>query len=71
MNTQKIFKGYGEFYFRFLLAAQYLKKSCIEIPIVYGLRASGVSKTAFTKYIFIYTFEGLKLLFTGKSLIEK
>lgn len=71
MNTKKIFKGYGEFYFRFLLAAQYLEKSCIEIPVVYGLRASGASKTYFGKYIFIYTFEGLKLLFRGKSLIKK
>ena len=71
MNLKKIFKGYGEFYFRFLLAAQYLGTSCIEIPVVYGPRASGASKTYFAKYIFIYTFEGLKLLFRGKSLIKK
>lgn len=71
MNTKKIFKGYGEFYFRFLLTAQYLGASCIEIPIVYGLRASGESKTYFAKYIFIYTLEGLKLLFNGRSLIKK
>ncbi len=71
MNTKKIFTGYGEFYFRFLLAAQILEKSCIEIPVIYGLRASGSSKTYFAKYIFIYTIEGLKLLFSGKSLIKK
>lgn len=71
MNLKKIFKGYGEFYFRFLLAAQYLGKSCVAIPVVYGARASGVSKTYFAKYIFIYTFEGLKLIFFGKSLIKK
>lgn len=72
MNTTNIFKGYGEFYFRFLYASQLIGASCIEVPVIYTLRASGASKTYFSKYIFIYTFAGIKLLFgRGRSLIKK
>ncbi|MBU0981563.1 glycosyltransferase, partial [Patescibacteria group bacterium] len=71
MHPDKIFKGYGEFYFRFLYAAKLLKASLIEVPVVYSLRASGESKTFFWKYIFIYIFEALRLFFTGRKLIKK
>lgn len=70
MQLQRIFKGYGEFYFRFLLAAEKLKCSLIEVPVVYGIRASGESKTIFAKFIFIYTWEGIKLFFNAKKLIK-
>ena len=71
MKLETIFRGYGEFYFRFLYAAKIINPTFIEIPVVYGLRGSGASKTNFLKYLFIYTFEGLKLLFNGRSLIKK
>ncbi len=71
VHTEKIFKGYGQFFFRFLYAAKKLNLSLIEIPVVYSLRASGKSKTSFWKYIFIYFFEAVKLFFTGRKLIKK
>jgi dolichol-phosphate mannosyltransferase len=71
MVPEKIFRGYGEFYFRFLYAVKLLMTSIIEIPVIYPARASGASKTYFSKYIFIYTFECLRLLLGGRSLINR
>lgn len=71
VHPKRIFKGYGEFFFRFLYAAKQLNASLIEIPVIYSLRASGESKTYFSKYIFIYTWEGVKLFFKGRKLIKR
>lgn len=70
MHPEKIFTGYGDFYFRFLYAVKLINATLVEIPVVYSLRASGESKTYFSKYIFKYTFEGFMLIFNGKKLIK-
>jgi len=71
MEIEKVFRGYGDMYIRFLYAAKLLKLTLAEIPVVYDFRASGESKTEFKKYIFVYTMEVFKTLFAGKKLIKK
>ena len=56
----KIFYGYGDYFFRFLF---YLNKHTYkkkEIPIKYKNRFKGSSKTNFLKYFFIYLYEVIK-----------
>jgi dolichol-phosphate mannosyltransferase len=60
----KIFYGYGEYFFRLLHFAQREKKTIIEIPSIYNRRAYGESKSKFFFLLFYYLFSAIKLRFT-------
>ena len=58
----KIFYGYGDYYIRLLFYLQKSKISIKEIPVKYGVRKYGVSKSRLVKMFLLYTAETLKLL---------
>ena len=61
LNFEKIFYGYGEYYFRLLF---YLRKNKVrmhEIPSHYNKRNSGNSKSNFIVLLFKYSFEAIVL----------
>ena len=62
---EKIFYGYGEYFFRLLYFAQVKKKSIIEIPTIYNSRTYGKSKSNFFILLFKYFFSAIKLRFTA------
>lgn len=57
----KIFFGYGEYFFRLLHYAQKDKLSIVEIPACYNVRKVGSSKSNFIKMLFTYTSAAIKL----------
>jgi dolichol-phosphate mannosyltransferase len=57
----KIFWGYGDYFFRLLLLAQRAKMRVIQVPVQYGLRPAGEMKTRFLGIFTQYTGEVLKL----------
>lgn len=61
LDFNKIFWGYGDYYFRLLTLTQKLHYSHIQIPIKYGMRMSGQSKTRFMKIFLRYTREVLRI----------
>ena len=58
---EKIFYGYGEYFFRLLYFANKKKKSIIEIPTIYNRRIYGRSKSNFSLLLFKYFFSAIKL----------
>jgi len=61
LPLDKIFYGYGDYYFRLLHYAQKNGYSIIEIPGKYRTRTKGSSKSNFLRLLFLYTSEVLKL----------
>lgn len=55
INPEKIFYGYGDYFIRFLFVMKLLKKSIIEIPVVYEDRLGGLSKTRLSAELLRYT----------------
>lgn len=51
----RIFFGYGDYYFRLLHYAQRYGLSIVEVPTYYGSRHAGTSKSNFTRLLFSYT----------------
>ena len=66
----KIFFGYGEYFFRLLHYAQKNKLSIVEIPACYTVRKVGSSKSNFIKMLFTYTSAALKLKTNLESKIN-
>jgi dolichol-phosphate mannosyltransferase len=62
----RIFYGYGEYYFRLLHFAQRAGAKIVEIPAVYNVRTSGESKSTFLKMLFTYSAAALKLRWSGE-----
>lgn len=62
----KIFFGYGDYYFRLLHYAQKAGLSIVEIPAYYNTRTKGASKSRFWKLLFDYTVALLKLKHTAR-----
>lgn len=56
-----IFFGYGEYFFRLLHFAKCRGMSIVEIPALYRVRDSGLSKSNFFKMLFSYTIAAIKL----------
>lgn len=63
LNSDKIFYGYGDYYFRLFYHAKNNGSTIKEIPVFYKFREEGESKTNFLKHGFQYMKEGLKLRF--------
>ena len=63
LPIDKIFFGYGEYFFRLLYFAQKKKYTIVEIPAFYSLRREGKSKSNFLLLLYKYFFEAVKLRF--------
>lgn len=63
LDFDKIFWGYGDYFFRLLLLSQRLKFLHVELPVFYGLRHSGERKTRFLRIFRNYLREALHLWF--------
>lgn len=61
----KIFFGYGDYFFRILFYAHKLGLTIVEIPAIYQIRKEGTSKSNFFKMVFSYTKAVLHLRFHG------
>jgi len=59
----KIFYGYGEYFFRLLYFAERRGFSIVEIPALYLVRISGSSKSHFVKMLISYSFAAIRLKF--------
>ena len=62
LDFDKIFWGYGDYFFRLLLLSQARNFLHVEIPVHYGERVGGESKTNVTGVFIRYTREVLYLL---------
>lgn len=63
LEFDKIFWGYGDYFFRLLLLSQRNQLTHVQIPIFYGERVAGESKTRFLNVFGKYTKEVLRLFF--------
>ena len=62
LPCDKIFYGYGEYFFRLLHYAQKVGMSLVEVPAQYRLRYKGESKSKFFKMLFSYLGAALALV---------
>lgn len=67
LDFEKIFFGYGDYYFRLLFYAQREKFRILEIPTVYQLRKYGESKTNLISVFIKYSIALLKLRIQKKE----
>ena len=67
VEHNKVFFGYGDYYFRLLYFLQRMNVKIYEFPIVYEKRKFGESKTRFIKVFINYTYEALKFLYNEKN----
>lgn len=63
LPKEKIFYGYGEYFFRLLFYSLKLNFSILEIPAIYKSRIRGNSKSKFIHMFYKYFVEALKLRF--------
>jgi dolichol-phosphate mannosyltransferase len=63
LPMDRIFFGYGEYYFRMLHFMQHSGETIVEIPAQYMARKTGNSKSRFIRMLFSYTLAALKLRF--------
>ena len=66
LEFDKIFYGYGDYFFRLLYFSKNKNAKIIEIPAVYKQRLYGKSKSNFLAMLFKYFFAAVKLRF-GKN----
>ena len=67
LKLDKIFYGYGDYYFRLLFYLQKKTNKIYEMGIVYNERKYGKSKTGFLKIFFQYTYQVIKLKFNHEK----
>ncbi|RJS84115.1 glycosyltransferase [Methanophagales archaeon] len=67
LDFEKIFFGYGDYFFRLLFYAQRRKFKILEIPVVYQLRKYGESKTNLISIFIKYSIALLKLRIQKKE----
>ena len=65
LNFNKIFYGYGEYYFRLLFFLRRNNKSMIEIAAYYNKRNAGESKSNFFILLFKYSLQAIILKITN------
>lgn len=61
LPLEKIFYGYGEYFFRLIHYAQGMSMSIVEIPAVYRARTQGASKSHFLKMLFTYSLSAARM----------
>ena len=61
LPVERIFFGYGDYFFRLLHFAQLNKLSIVEVPAQYLMRYRGKSKSNYLKMIYTYTGAALRL----------
>lgn len=61
LDFDKIFWGYGDYFIRLLLMTQRLNVKTVQVPVRYGDRLAGETKTRFLKVFRQYTTEVFKL----------
>jgi dolichol-phosphate mannosyltransferase len=61
LPLDRIFFGYGEYFFRLIHHGQRHGMSIVEIPAVYRTRKAGTSKSKFGKLLFTYTIAAIRL----------
>jgi dolichol-phosphate mannosyltransferase len=59
LPKDRIFWGYGDYYFRLLSYAQHAGFKVLEIPVVYRSREGGGSKTPLTRTAFRYAWQAV------------
>lgn len=62
LDFDRIFWGYGDYFFRLLLRSQAKHFVHVELPVFYGERAGGVSKTHALRIFARYTKEVFYLM---------
>ena len=62
---EKIFYGYGDFFFRLIYYIEKKKYKYSNVQITYGERIFGISKSTFFGLFIKYTFQAIKLKITG------
>jgi dolichol-phosphate mannosyltransferase len=65
LPADRIFWGYGDYYFRLLFYAQRQRTTVLEIPVVYRSREGGGSKTPLLRTTLRYSAEILRLRFAN------
>jgi len=65
LPLDKIFYGYGEYFFRLIHFAQLRGFTIVELPAQYLDRSAGRSKSNFTKMLFTYSMAAFRLKFAG------
>jgi dolichol-phosphate mannosyltransferase len=63
LDAEKIFWGYGDYYFRLLLLSQRERFLHVQLPIFYGERLRGQSKTRFFQIFLDYTLAALRIFY--------
>jgi dolichol-phosphate mannosyltransferase len=66
LPLDKIFYGYGEYFFRLLYFAQRLGLRVVEIPAIYRVRTYGSSKSNFLKMLISYSRAAILLRINSK-----
>jgi dolichol-phosphate mannosyltransferase len=61
LPLERVFFGYGDYFFRLLRYAELYGLSVVEVPSVYRSRGSGSSKSQFFKLILTYSMEAFRL----------
>jgi dolichol-phosphate mannosyltransferase len=57
----RIFIGYGDYFFRLIYFSQRLGYSIVEIPAEYKIRTAGHSKSSFMRMLFSYSWAAIRL----------
>jgi len=63
LDFDKIFWGYGDYFFRLLLLSQRKRFLHVELPVFYGLRRTGERKTRFVGIFTAYMREVIYILY--------
>ena len=63
LDFDKIFWGYGDYFFRLLLLSQREKLRHVELPVMYDERLGGIQKTRFVSIFTQYTKEVIWLMY--------
>jgi len=64
LPIEKIFFGYGDYFFRLIYLAEKQRYSIVEIPAYYAVRNRGKSKSNFMKMFISYSCSALKFIST-------
>jgi dolichol-phosphate mannosyltransferase len=71
LPLDKIFFGYGDYYFRLLHFAQWERMSIVEIPAAYLQRTLGKSKSNFLGMLFKYTIAVIRLRLQIRQMVRR